>query len=96
MSPVALPLRFIPRRSPPFPVALAISLCAMMAAVGICGMFVGWENAFSLSPTYFPAFIVATLFAGQRWGWVTLAAALAIGLGSRAAMPQQFVNWRVP
>ena len=92
MSPVALPLRFIPRRSPPFPVALAISLCAMMAAVGICGMFVGWENAFSLSPTYFPAFIVATLFAGQRWGWVTLAAALAIGLGSRAAMPQQFAE----
>ena len=92
MSPVALPLRFIPRRSPPFPVALAISICAMTAAVGICGMFVGWENAFSLSPTYFPAFIVATLFAGQRWGWVTLVTALAIGLGSRDAMPQQFAE----
>jgi PAS domain S-box-containing protein len=92
MSPVALPLRFIPRRSPPFPVALAISLCAMFAAVGISGMFIGWPNAFSLSPTYFPAFIVATLFAGQRWGWVTLAAALAIGLGAREALPQQFAE----
>ncbi|MDF2900658.1 MAG: histidine kinase [Phenylobacterium sp.] len=92
MSPVALPLRFIPRRSPPFPVALAISLCATAAAIGISGMFVGWANAFSLSPTYFPAFIVATLFAGQRWGWVTLAAALAVGLGSREALPQQFAE----
>ncbi|KRB49378.1 PAS domain-containing sensor histidine kinase [Phenylobacterium sp. Root700] len=91
MSPVALPLR-IPRRSPPFPAALAISLAAMAVAIGVSGMFVGWDNAFSLSPTYFPAFVVATLFAGQRWGWISLLAALGIGLGVRQALPIAFAD----
>ena len=87
MTPVGSPLRFIPRRSPPLPAALAISLGAMAAAVAIRGLFAGWDTAFALSVTHFPAFIVATLFAGQRWGWISLVAALATSLAMRGGVP---------
>ena len=87
MTPVGSPLRFIPRRSPPLPAALAISLGAMAAAVAIRGLLAGWDTAFALSVTHFPAFIVATLFAGQRWGWISLVAALATSLAMRGGVP---------
>jgi PAS domain S-box-containing protein len=80
MSPVEWPLRLIPRRSPPFLLALGISLAAMAAAIALRGAALGWQNAYALSATYFPVFILATLYAGQPWGWATLAAALAIGV----------------
>jgi PAS domain S-box-containing protein len=81
------PLRFIPRRSPPLLAALAIGVGAMAAAVAIRGLLAGWDTAFALSVTHFPAFIVATLFAGQRWGWISLAAALATSLLLRGGLP---------
>lgn len=87
MTPAGSPLRFIPRRSPPFAVALAISVGAMAAAIAIRGLFAGWDTALALSVTHFPAFVVATLFAGQRWGWASLAAALAISLFARGGLP---------
>ena len=87
MTPAGSPLRFIPRRSPPLLVALAVSLGAMAAAIVIRGLFAGWDTAFALSVTHFPAFIVATLFAGQRWGWISLAAALATSLLLRGGVP---------
>ncbi|CAN7463996.1 PAS domain-containing protein [Phenylobacterium sp. LjRoot164] len=59
----------------------------MAAAVVIRGLFAGWDTAFALSVTHFPAFIVATLFAGQRWGWISLAAALATSLALRGGLP---------
>lgn len=89
MTPAGSPLRFIPRRSPPFPVALAISLTAMTLAVAIRGVFAGWDTALALSVTHFPAFIVATLFAGQRWGWASLAMALVVSLAVRGGWPSE-------
>ncbi|MDP3852561.1 PAS domain-containing sensor histidine kinase [Phenylobacterium sp.] len=80
LTPVEWPLRLVPRRSPPLIRGAAISLVAMAAAILSRGGILGWENAFGLSVTYFPAFIIATLYAGQGWGWATLATALAIGL----------------
>ncbi len=87
MTPFSSPLRFIPRRSPPFLAALAISGGAMAAAVVIRGLFAGWDTAFALSVTHFPAFIVATLFAGQRWGWASLASAMTVSLVLRGGLP---------
>ncbi len=89
MIPVGSPLRFIPRRSPPFWAALAISLAAMAAAVGVRGLFAGWDTAFALSVTHFPAFVTATLFAGQRWGWASLGGALVGSLLLRHGLPAE-------
>jgi PAS domain S-box-containing protein len=89
MIPVGSPLRFIPRRSPPFWAALAISLAAMAAAVGVRGLFAGWDTAFALSVTHFPAFVTATLFAGQRWGWASLGGALVGSLVLRGGLPAE-------
>ena len=76
------PLRLVPRRSPPFLVGFAISVVSLAAAIGLRGLLLGLENATGLSATTFPALIVATLYAGPRWGWVSLAAALALGIWS--------------
>ncbi|HEY9236914.1 MULTISPECIES: hybrid sensor histidine kinase/response regulator [Phenylobacterium] len=86
MTPAGSQFRFIPRRSPAFAVALAISVGAMAAAMGIRGLFAGWDTALALSVTHFPAFVVATLFGGQRWGWASLAGALAISLLARGGI----------
>jgi PAS domain S-box-containing protein len=80
MMPALSPLRLIPRRSPPFVVALAICAAALAAAMALRGVLLGFENATALSATTFPALILATLYAGPRWGWGTLAAALALGV----------------
>jgi len=74
------PLRLVPRRSPPFLVALAICIASLAAAVGLRILLLGLENATGLSATTFPALIIATLYAGPRWGWATLAAALAMSI----------------
>jgi PAS domain S-box-containing protein len=87
MTPAGSQLRFIPRRSPPFLVALAISSTAMVAAMGVRGLFAGWDTAFALSVTHFPAFIVATLFAGQRWGWASLVGAMTVSIAVRGGLP---------
>lgn len=59
---------------------MAISAVSLAAAVGLRALLLGPENATGLSATTFPALIVATLYAGPRWGWATLAAALVAGL----------------
>ncbi len=86
MTPAEWPLRFIPRRSPPFWKALAISTAAFVGAIGARALFLGVENATGLSVTYFPAFIVATLYAGAAWGWALLALALLFGALNPAAV----------
>jgi len=58
---------------------LAISAASLAAAILLRGVLLGFENATGLSATTFPALIVATLYAGPRWGWATLAAALILG-----------------
>ena len=82
MMPSLSPLRLIPRRSPPFFTALAISAASLGVSVLLRGLMLGFENANGLSITALPALIIATLYAGPRWGWATLAAALAIGVGA--------------
>jgi PAS domain S-box-containing protein len=79
MMPALSPLRLIPRRSPPFFTAMAISIASLAAAVGLRALLLGPQNATGLSATTFPALIVATLYAGPRWGWATLVAALVAG-----------------
>ncbi|WP_340643697.1 PAS domain-containing protein [Phenylobacterium sp.] len=87
MTPVEWTLRFIPRRSPSFLAALTVSSTAMVLAILARGAFLGWPNGASLSATYFPVYIVASLYGGRRWGWATLAISLALGLSNRMAFP---------
>ena len=79
MTPAEWPLRLVPRRSPPFRKALAISAAAFAGAIAARALFLGVDNATGLSVTYFPAFIFATLYAGALWGWAVLALALLLG-----------------
>ena len=80
MTPALWPFRLIPRRSPRFVTGLAVSAASLAGAVGLRTVLLGLENANGISATTFPALMVATLHAGPRWGWATLAAALAIGV----------------
>jgi PAS domain S-box-containing protein len=73
------PLQLVPRRSPPFLMALGISVAALAGAVLLRGALLGFENATALSATTFPALMLATLYAGPRWGWATLGASLVLG-----------------
>ena len=72
MTPSEWPLRFVPRRSPPLWLATLITFAAFAGAVVIRGLLLGFTNATGISATYFPAFILATLYAGPRWGWGSL------------------------
>jgi PAS domain S-box-containing protein len=87
MTPSEWPLRLVPRRSPPVWQALPISAAAILGAVAMRWVFLGFDNTAGLSATYFPAFIMATLYAGPRWGWVTLLVALVIGAYGGFALP---------
>ncbi|MDO8801542.1 PAS domain-containing sensor histidine kinase [Phenylobacterium sp.] len=87
MTPVEWPLRLIPQRAPAFLEALAVSAAAMAVAILARGALLGWGNAASLSATYFPAYIVASLYGGHRWGWATLAVSMILGLTNRLAFP---------
>ncbi len=66
---------------------MAIAVVSMAAAILARGVFLGFSNASGLSATYFPAFIVATLYAGPGWGWATLAASLLLGNSSIVTPP---------
>ena len=79
MTPSEWPLRFVPRRSPPLWRAGLITLAAFAGAMLIRGLLLGFDQAFGISATYFPAFIVATLYAGPRFGWGSLIAVMAVG-----------------
>ncbi|MDB5424476.1 MAG: histidine kinase [Phenylobacterium sp.] len=79
MSSSEWPLRLVPRRSPPFWKALAVCMAAVAGAIAARALFLGLDNAAGLSASYFPAFIVAALYGGPRWGWATLAVSLVIG-----------------
>jgi PAS domain S-box-containing protein len=85
MMPADWSLRLVPRRPPPFWKALAIAVAAFAGAIGARALFLGVDNAAGLSVTYFPAFIVATLYAGAAWGWLMLLAVLVIGAVSPSA-----------
>jgi PAS domain S-box-containing protein len=56
---------------------LAISAACLALAIGFRVSLLGTDKGLGLSTSYFPALIVATVYAGPRWGWGVLAAALA-------------------
>jgi len=74
--------RAIPLRQPPWPRALFVTATALLVAAGLRLAMLGFPAGWGVSSTFFPTFIVATLFAGPGWGWGSLAVALAIGVSS--------------
>ena len=78
----------IPLRPPPWPQALLVTTASLVIALGLRLLVIGFPLGLGPSSTFFPALIVATLFAGQRWGWMTLAVGLAIGIFSPWNPPQ--------
>jgi len=80
MMPALWPLRLVPRRSPGFLTGLAVSSGVLAAAIAVRLVVLGFDKGLGLSVTYFPALIVATLFAGPRWGWAALVAAVGLHL----------------
>ena len=79
MTPSEWPLRFVPRRSPPLWRATLITVAAFVGAMVIRGLLLGWDQAAGLSATYFPAFIIATLYAGPRFGWISWVGVMVLG-----------------
>ena len=72
--------RVIPQRSPSLARAAAVTVLAFLVAFGLRLVLVGAHNAFNASSSYFPVFVIATLYAGQRWGWGSLLLALGMGI----------------
>ncbi|MDB5471853.1 MAG: multi-sensor hybrid histidine kinase [Caulobacter sp.] len=72
--------RVIPQRPPSIASATGVTALAFLVAFGLRLVLVGSHNAFNASSSYFPVFIIATLYAGQRWGWGSLLAALGMGV----------------
>ncbi|MDO8295495.1 MAG: ATP-binding protein [Caulobacter sp.] len=71
--------RGIPLRPPPWPWALLVTTIALAAAIGSRVAVLGFPAGMGPSSTFFPAFIVATLYGGPRWGWGAWLVAVAIG-----------------
>ncbi|MDZ4372522.1 MAG: ATP-binding protein [Phenylobacterium sp.] len=82
MTPFAWPIRLVPRQPPHFIVALLV--CAIALAISVLARMavLGPGAATAVSATTFPALMVATIYAGPRWGWATLAGALLLGRGN--------------
>ena len=74
--------RAIPVQPPRWPQALLVTAVALAAAIGARLLILGFPTGWGMSSTFFPAFMVASLFAGQRWGWGALGVSIAIGLFS--------------
>lgn len=85
--------RAIPLNAPPFLHALLVTAVALATALGLRLAVLGLPLGSEVSSTFFPAFIVATLFAGPRWGWGAWAVVMAIGLtalgNAAVGLPQQ-------
>jgi PAS domain S-box-containing protein len=79
MTPSQWPLRFVPRRSPPLWRAVLITVAAFAGAMLIRGLLLGLDQAAGVSATYIPAFIISTLYAGQRVGWGALILVMVTG-----------------
>ncbi len=92
-----LALRLTPAKRPPLLLAFAVTAISWLAALTPRVMIMGWEQGIGLSSTFFPAFIIASLFGGARWGWVSLAFTMVIAmtLGPQSNvfnLPQQAVT----
>src|SRR5687768_3772597 len=80
-APLDWPLKVGPRRNPPVWQGLAISLGALVLAVVTRILFLGTESGLGIAPIYFPALLLAGVYAG-RWGFVTLAGIIALSIVS--------------
>ena len=74
--------RIIPQRPPSVLSALGVTALAFLLAFGLRLVLVGANNAFNASSSYFPVFVIATLYAGQRWGWGALLLSLIMGIAA--------------
>jgi PAS domain S-box-containing protein len=72
--------RAIPLRQPPWTHAVVVTALVLALALGLRLAVIGFPAGMGPSSTFFPAFIVATLFAGPRWGWGSWAATMALSL----------------
>ncbi|MFN3584576.1 ATP-binding protein [Phenylobacterium sp.] len=88
MTPSEWPLRLVPRRSPPLWAALGVSVVSLGVAMALRGLLLGFQHAGGLGPTTLPALIVICLYAGPRFGWAALVAAIAAGLFSPIVQPR--------
>jgi PAS domain S-box-containing protein len=79
VTPSELPARLIPTRPPRLVAALAVTIAALGAALLLRVLVLGLSTSVGLTQTFYPAIMVVTLYAGVRWGAVSLAGALAIG-----------------
>ncbi|MCE3288830.1 MAG: hypothetical protein K0R83_842, partial [Caulobacter sp.] len=64
--------RVIPLKPPSLASATAVTALAFLVAFGLRLVLIGPHNAFNVSSSYFPVFVIATLYGGQRWGWGVL------------------------
>jgi PAS domain S-box-containing protein len=71
--------RVIPLKPPSLASATAVTALAFLVAFGLRLVLIGPHNAFNVSSSYFPVFVIATLYGGQRWGWGVLLMALVLG-----------------
>ncbi len=74
--------RAIPLRQPPWFQSLLACLLSLGVALGLRLLVLGFPAGMGSSSTFFPAFIIVTLYAGPRWGWGVWAAGMTIGLFS--------------
>ncbi|MDQ0466092.1 PAS domain S-box-containing protein [Caulobacter ginsengisoli] len=72
--------RLIPVRPPPFWQALAVTAAALAAAAGLRILATGWPPQFGSFSIFLPAYVLATLYAGPRWGWAAWLIGLMIGI----------------
>ncbi|HZZ35918.1 MAG TPA: PAS domain-containing protein, partial [Caulobacteraceae bacterium] len=66
-------------RPPGLPAALAVTIAALGAALLLRVLVLGLSASVGLTQTFYPAIMLVTLYAGVRWGTVSLMGALAIG-----------------
>lgn len=92
MTPSEWPLRLIPRRSPPLWAALVVSVISLGVAMLVRGLLLGPQHAGGLSSTTLPALMFICLYAGPRFGWGALVAAVAIGAISPIIQPTGSAN----
>ena len=74
--------RAIPLRQPPWFQSLLVCVLSLGVALGLRLLVLGFPAGMGSSSTFFPAFIIVTLYAGPRWGWGVWAAGMVIGLFS--------------
>jgi PAS domain S-box-containing protein len=73
-----LSLRLTPPKAPSLLVSLSVSAAALAVGVLLRIAILGLDRGFGMSSTYLPAVIVATYYAGARWGVLTLLASLVL------------------